>query len=387
LYDNATATPWRDTRPDRALRVGFVSSDLRAHPVGHFLVGWVRYLIQANFELYAYVSQQENDSVTEALRPAFAVWRDARAFSDQQLASRIRADGIDILLDLSGHTYANRLLVFASRAAPVQASYLGYFATTGVRQMDYIIANRFLVPPEEARLYSEKPAYLPGCHLCFSPREADYPVTPLPALSAGNMTFGCFNRLEKLTPAVLDTWAQILALIPNSTLVLKFGAAQGDESREWLRGAMRNRGVPAERCRIEPSGSRADYFAAISGVDVMLDPFPFNGATTTLDALWMGVPVLSLKGQGYVSHMGESILTPLGLADWVAQSVEDYVDKAVAIASDLQTLAAMRANLRTRLSESSLMNAEAFASGFSTTLRSMWHAFCEGTTVAPNLGS
>lgn len=369
--------------PERPLKIGMVSADLRIHPVGNFMASWLRYLDREQFKLYCYSSQEAFDKQTEALKPLFPVWRDVRPLSDEGLAKRIREDGIDILFDLSGCTYGNRILVFASRAAPVQVSYLGYFATTGVRAMDYILVNRELVPPGEEGLYSETPWYLDTGHLCFAPFEVDAAVAPLPAHGKGGVTFGCFNRHEKLTPQVLETWAKILHALPGSQLLIKNDTGRKPEGQEYMRKVFGGHGIDPQRVRVDAPSDRKGYFAAHHEVDIMLDPFPFNGATTTLDALWMGVPVLTMRGYNYVSHMAESILKQADLLEWVAEDREDYVRRAVAAASDLERLATLRAGMRDRLLASPLTDGPAFAAGVGRAMRGMWRRWCAAQGAVP----
>lgn len=367
--------------PARPLRVGLVSADLRIHPVGNFMGSWLRYLDRGQFQLYCYSSQEAFDKQTEALRPLFSVWRDVRPLSDEALAKRIRDDGIDILFDLSGCTYGNRILVFASRAAPVQVSYLGYFATTGLRAMDYILVNRELVQPGEEVLYSETPWYLETGHLCFAPFEIEADVAPPPALTTGRVTFGCFNRHEKLTPQVLETWAQILQRVPGSVLFLKNDTGRKPEGQSYMQQVFGRYGIEAERIRVEAPSARKGYFAAHNEVDIMLDPFPFNGATTTIDSLWMGVPVLTVRGSSYVSHMAESILKQADLLDWVAADRDEYVRLAISAASDIERLAKLRAGMRERLLASPLTDGPAFAAGVGRALREMWQIWCASQRV------
>jgi protein O-GlcNAc transferase len=259
--------------------------------------------------------------------------------SDQQLTENIRADGIDILVDLSGHTGHNRLAVFSRKPAPVQVTWLGYGGTTGVDGMDYILCDPLIVPPDEEAYYTEKPWRLPDVWMCFSPPGLKIDVGPLPALADGNVTFGSFNNLTKISSRTVACWARVLEAVPGSRLVLKArqlgdvsaqGAIVGRFAAEGI-----DRGRPTFHGRF---ADEKDHLRAYQKIDTGLDPFPYSGGTTTAEALWMGTPVLTLKGERYVAHMGESLVHNAGLDAWVAETPDDYVAKAKAFAADLPAL-------------------------------------------------
>lgn len=366
-----------DRTPDRPLRVGLVSADLRLHPVGRFLVAPLAHIDQRAYSLFAYSEVDTGDRVNQRLKSIIPLWRNTGGITDQGLAELIRSDAIDILIDLSGVTARNRLGVFARRPAPVSASYLGYFSTTGLETIDYVLANRWLVPEEERSQWIERPWYLPGTHLCLEIEERVPDVAPPPYSSSGVLTFGSFNNVSKYSARTLDAWSAILQKVPASCLLLRAPADQPTATLEITR-QMAMRGVVADRIRFESYID--DYYNHLDGygrVDVALDPFPYNGGTTTVEALFMGVPVLTVRGTSYVSHMSESILRSAGLDEWVASDVEDYIEKAVTIASRRGTLGALREHLRPQVLASPLFDGQSFARDLEHAFRGMWREWCE----------
>jgi predicted O-linked N-acetylglucosamine transferase (SPINDLY family) len=372
-------TSWANS-PDRArrLRIGFVSADLYRHPVGFFLESTISALHgHAGLELHAYANNTKHDDLTEKLQGCFASWRNVFGLPDDKLAQQIRDDGIDILIDLSGHTTGTRLSMFAWKPAPVQASWLGYFATTGLTAMDYLVADPWTLLPGEEAHFSEAIRRLPETRLCFSAPDIDVPVGPLPALANGYVTFGCCNNLSKLGGTVLALWARILHAVPESRLMLK--AAQLSESamREDTLHRFAALGVPAHRLTLEGPAPREDYLRALRRIDIALDPFPYTGGTTTAEALWMGVPVLTLAGERFIARQGVSLLANAGLPDWIAANTDDYLAKAVAFASNLPGLALLRAGLREQVLASPLFDGKRFAGHFEVLLRGIWGEWCE----------
>ena len=376
----ARANPYRSwpnpPDPTRPLRVGLVSGDLGRHPVGYFLAGPVETIDPAKIELIAYSTRALNDGQAERLKKALPVWRDVGTLTDQQLAEQIRADHVDVLVDLAGHTAHNRLPVFALRPAPVQAAWLGYFATTGVEAIDWILADRWVLPASEESHFTERPWRLPDSYYCFAPPRYELPVGELPAWRNGCVTFGCFNNAAKLNARVIACWSRLLHAVQGSRLFLKYRQF-GDPSYKAAMVALFERhGIAAARLLMEGQSSRIDYFRAYNQVDIALDPFPYPGGTTSIEGLWMGVPVLTLKGDRFIGHQGETILHSLGLPDWIAADEEDYVAKAAAFASDLDELARLRQGLRVQLLASPLCDAPRFARHLEDALRGMWLAWC-----------
>lgn len=365
---------------ERPLRVGFVSADFRSHPVGYFMVDLLAALDPGRIRCYAYANQIFHDAMTERIRSRFECWREVAWLSDDALAEQIRADGIDILVDLSGHTRGDRLAVFARKPAPVQVTYLGYFDSTGLTAMDYILGNQWLLPDAERGLYTERPWHLPGAHLCFSPVDMGVEVGALPAGKEGRITFGCFNKIEKVNERVIACWVRILQAVPGSRLFLKSKPMSDATVMAAVRARFGAHGIGEDRLLLEGKSPHREYYQGYNRVDIALDPYPYNGGTTTVDALWMGVPVLALKGDRYVAHMSEGILHAAGLPEWVALDENEYVAKAVAFASDLPALAELRAELRPRLLNSPICDVPGFARDMEQAFRGMWQIWCERKT-------
>jgi len=348
--------------PARRLKVGFVSGDLRHHSVGYFLGSMLQHIDREKITLYAYANQLVHDTLSERIRPYFEGWVEVKGLTDKELAEQIRADEIDILVDLSGHTDGNRLLTFARKPAPIQVTWLGYPNTTGMEGMDYILADPITVPVEEERFYSEKVWRLPETSLCFTPPEVEIGAGSLPALDNGYITFGCFNNLAKLNDDVIACWASILRATPKSVLLLKSKSFSTKAVREDFQRRFDRLEIGADRLRFEAYLSREKHFEAYKFVDFALDPFPFTGVTTTCEAMWMGVPTLTMKTpRGIIGHNGELIMRTVGLSDWVAESIEEYVGKAIEFAGDIDRLVDLRAGLRPALLSSPLCDARRFA--------------------------
>ncbi|PMS22529.1 glycosyltransferase [Trinickia dabaoshanensis] len=374
----AGAKPWRHwlapTAPGRdgPLRVGLVSGDLKIHPTGHFLESLLAHIDRRRIELVAYPTRRFEDALTARIKPYFSAWTPLSSMSDEQAAHRIRDDRIDLLLDLSGHMNYNRLPLFAWRAAPVQASWLGYFASTGLPAMDYLLGDPYVLPPDAQAHYTERLWRLPDSYLCFTPPAEQVAVGPLPLEREGLVTFGCFNHLMKMNDRVVDVWARVLHAVPRSRLFLK--AKQLDDAPTC--GATRKRfaarGIDPSRLILEGRSPRGEYFAAYNRVDIALSPFPYPGGTTSVEGLWMGVPVLCRQGDRFLSNICTSMLHSAGLADWIARDDEDYVAKAVAFAADAPRLAALRRESRTSLLVSPLCDAARYARHLEAAFEAMW---------------
>lgn len=372
-----THWPWQPNQV-RPLRVGFVSGDLRMHPVGYFLSGILAHVDCNVMQCIAYSNAVNEDSYSAQLRSSFAEWHVTHQLTDAELAAHIHADQIDILVDLAGHTAHNRLGVFAWRAAPIQVTWLGYWASTGVAEIDYILVDEVSVPPREASHFSEKPWYLPHTRLCFTPPtgiEDLRPSTP-PALSRGFVTFGSFQKLDKLSDETLQAWAAVLNRLPLARLRLQSRPLGYTESIKYLQARLANANINLTRVDLVGEMPRDQYLQAYSDVDIVLDTFPFPGGTTTAEALWMGVPTLTLAGTTLLGRQGESMLGCLGMTDWVAYSTTEYVESALKKASDLEGLAALRATLREAALPSPLFDAAAFARNLTSAFCEMAHKHC-----------
>jgi predicted O-linked N-acetylglucosamine transferase (SPINDLY family) len=357
--------------PDR-LRIGVISGDLRNHPVSYFLDAVVRHINSGRIELFAYSTQNQTDEMTEHLRPHFASWKSLVGLSDEHAANTIRNDGIHILIDLAGHTSNNRLPIFAWKPAPLSASWLGYFATTGVAQIDYILVDEVGVPTYQQHNFTERVWYLPETRLCFTAPTTQLPIAPLPAIKNGYITFGCFQNMAKVDDHVLAVWARILTTIVNSRLRVQSRQLDTPLAAKNLVLRLQHHGIAADKVVIFGGTSREAYLAAHAEVDLILDTFPYTGGTTTCEALWMGVPTLTLAGNSLLSRQGASLLCAAGLPEFVATDEADYIEKSRRLADNIPKLAALRSNLRKLLPDSPLFDAARFARNLETALWNMW---------------
>jgi predicted O-linked N-acetylglucosamine transferase (SPINDLY family) len=329
--------------------------------------------------LYAYAEVARPDAMTARLRALCDHWRSTCGLGDAQVAELIRADGIDVLVDLAGHTAASRLLVFARKPAPVQVSYLGYPATTGLDAMDYRLTDAYAEPAGTSeQWYVERLVRLPRSLWCYRPLDDMPEVSPAPAGRNGYVTFGSFNNFAKIGARVIDLWAQLLRAVPDSRLFM-ICVPEG-EAQHALIERFTARGVAAERLQLHGRLPRAAYLAAFGNVDVALDPFPCNGGTTTCDALWMGLPVLALIGDTFLSRAGLSLLAAAGLAELAAATPEAYLAIGAGLSADIDALAARRATMRALLRGSALMDAPAFARDVELAYRDMWRHWCAQRT-------
>lgn len=362
--------------PDRRIRIGYVSGDFGNHPVGYFLHRVLPAHDRSLVEVFCYSNGAANDELTASIRRSTDNWRDIDGLSDTAAAQAIRRDGIDILVDLSGHTLGNRLPVFAMRAAPVQATWLGYFGTTGLPTMDYIIADRFVVPLNQTSNFSEAVWHLPDSYLCFAPPDEKVPERTTPRQLNAPVAFGCFSNLAKASPHSFDLWSQVLHRVPNSKLLLKAKGLDDAGVRQRLQGEMAERGIVSERITFLSASSRKDYLATYHSIDLILDTTPFSGGTTTAEALWMGVPVVTLRGPTWAGRICESILSTVGLPDLVATTSQGYVEIAAALANDPLRLSALRSQLRSQMLGSPFCDAARFTGNLETAYRGMWQSWC-----------
>ena len=354
------------------LRVGLVSGDLHNHPVGYLLENILSNINPDKIELVAYLTNLNKDELTKRIKPFFANWKIIYNKNDKKVANEIYNDCINILIDLSGHTGHNRLPVFAWKPAPVQVSWLGYFATTGLEQMNYIIGDPYVTPVGEDSYYTEKVWRMPETRLCFSIPKVNINVSMLPALRNGYITFGCFNNFSKINAEVVSLWSKILLIIPNSKIFFKNNQIKEKSVCKRLLEQFKNNGINNERIILEKSESRSKYFYAYNNIDVSLDPFPFPGGVTSIESLWMGVPVLTLSGDCFLSRQGEKILINADLCDWVSKNKEEYVVKAEKLTSNLNKLSLLRSCLRNQVLKSPLFDTSRFAKNFENALWNMW---------------
>ncbi len=368
----------RDRASERCLRVGYVSPDFRAHSVAAFIEPLLKAHDRQAVEVFCYAEVMHPDAVTVRLRAHADHWRSTVGLSDDALAECIRADGIDILVDLAGHTAHNRLLTFARRPAPVQVTWLGYPNTTGLRAIDYRLVDAVTDPPGADRLASERLMRLEGGFLCYGGADNAPEPAPPPCLAAGTVTFGSFNNPAKISAATLDAWSRLLARVPQARLLLKGKPFADAATRAQFVARLRDLGVAEDRADLDGwASSRAAHLALYSRIDIALDTFPYNGTTTTCEALWMGVPVVTLRGERHAGRVGASLLTRAGLGDWIAASVDDYVALAAAHAEHPARLVDLRRSLRGRMASSPLCDGEAFARSIEASYRAMWQRWCE----------
>jgi predicted O-linked N-acetylglucosamine transferase (SPINDLY family) len=383
LADSRAPHPVRPLQ-GRRLRIGYVSADFREHPVAFFLEPILAAHDHQRFEIFCYADVSHPDAWTRRFEGYADQWRSLVGLSDAQAAAVIRQDGIDILVDLAGHTGGNRLLVFARKPAPVQAAYLGYLGTTGLAAIDYYLTDVHADPPGATEAhYQEHLVRLPECGFCYQPGPAPPVRTDLPARHTGQVTFGCLNTLAKLSDEVLALWARALAAVPNSRIALRSSAGRWAE--DWVRATLVRHGITAERVMLMGrTASRFDYLQLLHELDLCLDPFPYNGVTTTCDSLWMGVPVLTLAGNMHVSRMGVRFLRSVGLDELIAPTPEAYVRLATELAGDLPRLAALHCGLRERMSRSPLMDAARLTRDLEAAYQGMWDRWMAQQGLSPD---
>lgn len=362
--------------PDRRLRVGYVSADLHRHPVGYFLEQVLACHSSAAVESFCYSNNGYQDDLTARLQRHADNWREIRLLPDPAVAELIHQDRIDLLIDLGGHSARARLALFGLQPAPVQASWLGYFDTTGLSAIDYLIADRYVAPAGVDQHYVEQIIRLEGHYLCYQPPREAPPVADPPVSRVGRLTFGCFNNLAKLSPETVAIWARLLERLPEARLLLMATAFDDRAVRERQRAGFAAHGLDPNRLELRGRAPYSEYLRSYSEVDIALDPFPYPGGTTTAEALWMGVPVVSLAGQTFVSRMGLTYATAAGLADLVSDSPGRYLEVALELASDLPRLAALRRALRPRLRASALCDGPGFTRELEAAFRSIWRAWC-----------
>lgn len=362
----------------RKLRVGYVSADFRRHPVAFFVENVLRAHDRETVEVTCYSNNPRDDETTERLRPLADRWRRIRGLDDEAAAAVVRADQIDVLVDLSGNTDGHRLPLFLLRPAPIQCTWLGYYATTGLPEIDYIIADDIVLPRGEEPLYAEKPWRLPDSYLCFTPPDLGVAVGDLPARRDGIVTFGSCNNVLKVNKQVVGVWTRLLQRLPSARLLLRSPALSAARIRDELARQFIVNGIAAERLILLPLAERAELLATYNAIDIALDPFPYGGGTTTAEALWMGVPVVSIGGDRFSGRVSASMLRTVGLPELVVADEERYIAKAAELAADLPGLAALRAGLRDRLARSPLCDAPRFVRHLEAAYRGMWQSWVDG---------
>ena len=329
-------------------------------------------LDRSRFELHGYNANGVRDGLTDRIQRLCDGWYDAWTDDDEALAARIRADRIDILVDLAGHTPGGRLLVLARKPAPVIATWLDYFDTTGLDAVDYLVGDPVSTPEDGSQRFSERVIRIDPCRLCYSPPAFAPDVAPAPALRNRFVTFGCFNRRSKITPEVISSWSTILNALPAARLVIKNAAMADARMRESMLRAFERCCGERDRVELRAHSPHATMLAEYADVDIALDPYPYNGGLTTCGALWMGVPVLAIEGDSMIGRQSAALLAAAGLGDWVVRDEAALLKSAIDRAGDVGALAALRDGMRARLGDSPLLKGQAFARKFGEALLAMW---------------
>ena len=380
-------TAWDNSPdPDRPLKLGLLSGDLKDHPIAYFTRSWLEKLDTASLHVTVYDTLDKPDEITRHFQSVVAQWRVVSELSDEQLLELIRADGIDVLVDLHGHTTGQRLLAIAHKPAPVQLTYIGFLGSTGTPGIDYVLADPYCIPmdaqPPAEDEFTETVWRLPGSYYCFSAHEKSFDLGPLPALHNGYITFGCLNKPDKINQRVLELWARLLNALPKSRLILR-GALFGIPSfREQFKSRMTACGLDDGRVTLLTPAPPGQYLNIYRWIDIALDTFPYAGGTTTAEALWSGVPVLALKGDRMIWRMAHSMLHYAGMDDWVADNADEFVRLGQAKAADLAALVTLREQQRQQILDSPLLDAQACARQFEAAVRGMWQRWCDTRSQA-----
>lgn len=357
---------WHKRDPQKPMHIGLVSGDLFIHPVGFFLENLLSSLKSHGIRITAYPTQEHlQDGLTQRLRNLCAHWKPVSHLNDLSAAQLVHQDEIDILFDLSGYSAHHRLGIFAHKPAPVQITWLGYFATTGLPEMDYILADETSIGTDESIYFTEKVIRIKDTRLCYGWRQLQYTpmVSKLPALESKNnqLTLGCYQNMSKITPAVLEAWSRILVALPHAKLRLQNKQFSNPEVQHDFIQRCENVGIKKEHLEMHGLSNFDDYMASYQKIDMALDTFPFPGGTTTCEALWMGVPTLTLRGDRMIAKQGASLMCAADLPDWVADNTEQYVHKAIAFGQNLTHLSQLRQGLRDQVNRTALFNADLFA--------------------------
>ncbi|MCG2720561.1 MAG: tetratricopeptide repeat protein [Thermodesulfovibrionales bacterium] len=375
---SAIAPHMNERISDRRLRIGYISPDFRRHSVNYFIEPVLASHKHDFFEVFCYSDVGNPDSVTRRLQNYADRWQRIVGISDERVSELIRKDAIDILIDLAGHTGNNRMLVFARKPAPIQVNWLGYPNTTGLATVDYRLVDRYTDPPGLTDpFYTEKMIRLPDCFLCYQPGDVSPVVGPLPAISTGHITFGSFNYFPKISLGIIELWTQILKAVPNAHMILKAKSLSDDATRRHVMQMFMQRGIDIERIKLlsfEPSFK--GHLEIYNRIDISLDTFPYHGTTTTCEALWMGVPVVTLSGNTHVSRVGVSLLSNVGLHELIAETPDDYVKIAKNLSDNLEKLQNLRGGLRPVMECSPLLDRERFICALESCYQTMWEQWC-----------
>jgi len=361
----------------KKIRVGFVSGDYGNHPVSHYLLNTINNISEEKFELIAYSNSNRMDEITLELKKRFNVWRKINHLSDTEVIKLVSKDSVDILFDLSGHTAKNRLSIFVNKVAPVQVTWCGYNASTGLKELDYNIVDPYVVPLSDQKYFAEKIFQLPNTFQCISIND-DIKIDHSSYQNKKDITFGSFNNLSKINDNVIEVWSEILKKVQNSKLFLKAKQLDNLIIVENIKKKFQKNGINAEKIITEGhSETRGEMLKKYNQIDIALDPFPYSGITTSLEANWMGVPLLTKKGNNFYSRIGTSINKNLDMEDWIANDEKDYILKAISKASDLKKLFQTKKELRNKFLKSPLTNTKQYAKHFENCLNLMWKTYLE----------
>jgi len=364
-------------KTEKKIRIGFVSGDYGNHPVSYYLLNTINHISDEKFELIAYSNSNRMDEITLELKKRFNVWRKVNHLNDTEVINLVRKDSVDILFDLSGHTAKNRLSIFVNKPAPIQVTWIGYNASTGLKEMDYIIVDPYVVPLSDQKYYTEKIFQIPNTFQCILIND-DIKIDHSSYQNKKNVIFGSFNNLSKINDNVIDIWSEILKRLENSKLFLKAKQLDNLKMVKNIRKKFQKNGISAEKIITEGrSKTREEMLKKYNQIDIALDPFPYSGVTTSLEANWMGVPLLTKKGNNFYSRIGVSINKNLGMDDWIADNERDYVSKAISKASDLEKLFQIKKELRNKFLKSPLSNTKQYAKHFENCLNLIWKTYLE----------
>ena len=360
----------------KKLKIGFVSGDFKQHPVGFFLLDMLKHLKNKNLELVAYSNFFKKDNLSVELKSHFTNWREIENKNDVEVINQIRKDGIHILFDLSGHSAKNRLPIFINKPAPIQVSWVGYAASTGIPEIDYIIGDPYVMPPESKDQFVEKILCLPNIWCCLTKPDIKIEkIETIPALKNGFITFGCFNNFDKLNEKVINYWAKILNVVPDSKLIIKNAMFKHKHLKKKIRYLFKKNNINMHKLILEEESPRKELLESYNKIDIALDPFPYSGGTTSFEAIWMGVPVLTKKGSTFVSRTTESINRNSGMSDWIANDENEYVSKAIQFSKNLKQLSEIKKKLRQTSYNSPLFNSSLFAEQFKDNIWQIWKKY------------
>ena len=364
--------------PNRKIRIGMVSGSFHRHPVGYMIINAIEMLNRESIELYCYSNNHKTDDLGLRIREACQTWRFIAGMKDEEVSALIEDDVIDILVDLSGHADKNRLLVFARKPAPVQVKWVGgQFNTTGMTAIDYFLSDWVETPKGCDKWYTEKIIRLPDGYVCYDPPHYAPPVNSLPALSNHFVTFGCFNNLAKVNNEVVVLWSRLLLKIKGSKLILITNQLNDSKTRTNFKNLFLQEGVSPDQLDLQGSLPHSKLLKSYNNIDIALDPFPYSGGLTTCEALWMGVPVITMPGPTFAGRHSATHLTNVGLKDWIVDSQEKYLEVVEQWCNDLEALAKLRTNLRQQVKNSPLCDAPRFARNLETVFRNMWQTWCK----------